>query len=110
VKVLRLLPPSVCVNCPAARERNPQPYHRRYLALLRLSAGAQRSRAENQIDDYVVCGRTGLGGLSGKVCVGHVVLHHARPIGRFRYIAWVKCPYRVAGKASALHMGKRAPG
>ena len=31
-------------------------------------------------------------------------------IGRFRYIAWVKCPYRVAGKASALRAGKRAPG
>jgi hypothetical protein len=30
-------------------------------------------------------------------------------IGRFRYIAWVKCPYRVAGKASALRTGKRAP-
>ena len=28
-------------------------------------------------------------------------------IGRFRYIAWVKCPYRVAGKASALCAGKR---
>ena len=23
-------------------------------------------------------------------------------IGRFRYIAWMECPYRVAGKASAL--------
>ena len=31
-------------------------------------------------------------------------------IGRFRYMAWVKCPYRVAGKASALRAGKRAPG
>ena len=31
-------------------------------------------------------------------------------IGRFRYIACVKCPYRVAGKASALRAGKRAPG
>ena len=29
-------------------------------------------------------------------------------IGRFRYIAWVKSPYRVAGKASALRTGKRA--
>jgi len=25
-----------------------------------------------------------------------------RAIGRFRYIAWVKCPYRAADKASAL--------
>ena len=25
-----------------------------------------------------------------------------RAIGRFRYIAWVKCPYRVAGNAFAL--------
>jgi hypothetical protein len=33
-----------------------------------------------------------------------------RIIGRIRYIAWVKCPYRVAGKASALRAGKRAPG
>jgi len=33
-----------------------------------------------------------------------------RAIGRFRYIAWVKCPYRVASKASALRAGKRAPG
>ena len=31
-------------------------------------------------------------------------------MGRFRYIAWVECPYRVAGKASALRAGKRAPG
>ena len=30
-----------------------------------------------------------------------------RPI---RCIAWVKCPYRVAGKASALRAGKRASG
>jgi hypothetical protein len=30
-------------------------------------------------------------------------------IGRFRYIARVKCPYRVACKASALRAGKRAP-
>jgi len=27
-------------------------------------------------------------------------------IGRFRYIAWVKCPYKVAGKASAFHARK----
>jgi len=33
-----------------------------------------------------------------------------RSIGRFRYIAKLKCPYRVAGKASALRTGKRAPG
>jgi len=31
-------------------------------------------------------------------------------IGRFRYIAWVKCPCRFAGKASALSAGKRPPG
>jgi hypothetical protein len=31
-------------------------------------------------------------------------------IDRFRYIAWVKCPHRVAGKASALRAGMRAPG
>ena len=31
-------------------------------------------------------------------------------ISRFRHIAWVKCPYRVARKASALRAGKRAPG
>jgi hypothetical protein len=31
-------------------------------------------------------------------------------VGRFRYIAWVKCPYRVAAKASALRAGKLAPG
>ena len=36
---------------------------------------------------------------------GHRVL-----IGRFRCITWVKCPYRVVGKASALHAGQRAPG
>jgi len=30
--------------------------------------------------------------------------------GRFRYIAWVKYPYRVAGKASALRAGKWASG
>jgi len=29
---------------------------------------------------------------------------------RFRYIAWVKCPYRVADKTSALRAGERAPG
>jgi len=28
-------------------------------------------------------------------------------IGRFRYIALVKCPYRVAGKASAFRVGQR---
>jgi len=27
-------------------------------------------------------------------------------IGGFGYIAWVKCPYRVAGKVSALRAGK----
>jgi hypothetical protein len=32
------------------------------------------------------------------------------PVGRFRYIAWEKCPYTFSGKASALHAGKRAPG
>ena len=32
-----------------------------------------------------------------------------RPIGRFRFIAWVKCPYRLVGKGSALRAGKRAP-
>ncbi len=31
-------------------------------------------------------------------------------IDRSQYVAWVKCPYRVAGKASALRTGKRAPG
>jgi len=31
-------------------------------------------------------------------------------IGRFWYVAWAKCPYRVADKASALRAGKRAPG
>jgi len=31
-------------------------------------------------------------------------------IGRFRYIAWVKCPYRVAVKASAIRAGNRSPG
>ena len=31
-------------------------------------------------------------------------------IGRFRYIAWVKCLYRVAGKASALGAGKAGAG
>jgi hypothetical protein len=31
-------------------------------------------------------------------------------IGRFRHIAWVKCPYRAAGKPSALRAGKRALG
>jgi hypothetical protein len=31
-------------------------------------------------------------------------------VGRFRYIAWVKRPYRVAGKASALRARKRASG
>ena len=30
--------------------------------------------------------------------------------GRFRYIAWVKCAYRAAGKASALRAGKRPRG
>ena len=31
-------------------------------------------------------------------------------MGRFRYIAWLKSPYRVAGKASALSAGNRTPG
>ena len=31
-------------------------------------------------------------------------------IGRFRYFACVKCPYRVAGKASAPRAYKWAPG
>jgi len=31
-------------------------------------------------------------------------------IGRFQYIAWVKCPYRVVGKASALRAAKQPPG
>ena len=31
-------------------------------------------------------------------------------IDRFRYIDWVNCPHRVAGKASALRAGKWAPG
>jgi hypothetical protein len=35
---------------------------------------------------------------------------HAYIIGRFRCIARVKCPYRVADKASALGAGNRAPG
>ena len=35
---------------------------------------------------------------------------HVIVLGRFRCVAWVKCPYRVAGKASALRAGKRAPG
>jgi hypothetical protein len=30
-------------------------------------------------------------------------------IGRFWYIAGVKCPYRVAGKASALGAGSEIP-
>jgi hypothetical protein len=34
----------------------------------------------------------------------------ANSIGRFRYIASVKCQYKVAVKASALGAGKRAPG
>ena len=29
-----------------------------------------------------------------------------RAIGRSRHIAWVQCPYRVVGKASALRAGK----
>jgi len=33
-----------------------------------------------------------------------------RELGRFRYIVWVKCPYRDAVKASALRAEKRAPG
>ena len=32
-----------------------------------------------------------------------------RPIRHFRYIAWVKCPYRVAVKASALGAGSDIP-
>ena len=35
--------------------------------------------------------------------------HHTNPMGRFRYIAWVTCPYRVTVKASAPRAGKRAP-
>jgi len=31
-------------------------------------------------------------------------------ISRNRYIAWVKCPYSVVGKASALCAGKRSSG
>ena len=31
-------------------------------------------------------------------------------LGRFWYVARVKCPYRVAGKASALRAGMRASG
>jgi len=40
----------------------------------------------------------------------HVLLRcwHAT-IGQFRYIDQVKCPYRVADKASALSAGKREP-
>jgi len=30
----------------------------------------------------------------------------SRVIGRFRYIVWVKCPYRIAGKASARRQGE----
>jgi len=29
-------------------------------------------------------------------------------MGCFRYIAWVKCPYRVADKASALRWGRES--
>ena len=40
----------------------------------------------------------------------HLVVGAQVAIGRFRDIAWAKCPYRVAGKASALRAGKRASG
>ena len=39
---------------------------------------------------------------------GNTATFEVGPIGRFRYIAWVKCPYSVAGKALALRAGKRA--
>ena len=35
--------------------------------------------------------------------------HQQGLVGRFRFIAWVKCPYRVAGKASALGAGSDIP-
>jgi membrane-associated protease RseP (regulator of RpoE activity) len=60
-------------------------------------------------------GATSLGvylGLSLGVIASSLSLSWVRPvsIGRFRYIAWVKCPYRVVGKASALRAGKRVSG
>jgi len=39
-----------------------------------------------------------------------VPLYYHSAIGRFRCIAWVICPYRVAGNVMALRAGKRAPG
>jgi hypothetical protein len=39
-----------------------------------------------------------------------IMVRHNSIIGRFRYIAWVECPYIVAGKASSLRAEKRAPG
>jgi hypothetical protein len=38
-------------------------------------------------------------------------LVHVEPllIGRFRYISWVKCPYGVEHKASALDAGSDMP-
>ena len=39
--------------------------------------------------------------ISGAACYkGHA-------IGRFRYITWVKCPYRVAGKRAELQRSAR---
>ena len=50
---------------------------------------------------------------TGGQCARHVIKRmltrrFLSSVDRFRYIAWVECPYRVAGKASALRMGKRA--
>jgi len=55
---------------------------------------------------YISGARTAGGGVGGRERGGG----DGRVIGRYRYIAEVKCPYRVAGKVSALRAGKRAPG
>jgi hypothetical protein len=50
--------------------------------------------------------------LHGLIPTGHTLVRPRdhQTIARFRYFAWVKCPYRAADKASEFGAGKRAPG
>jgi hypothetical protein len=61
-----------------------------------------------------MCRSAGPGAEDQKALKEHQASGHLKAggqsIDRVRYIAWVKCPYRVAAKASAHLAGKRASG